>query len=83
MSYILDPISIATDGYIGPVEAVDLFCPAPIAIAIPYVRFELLVGDGVNPQGAGPQANRRILRDDDDIAILLTHAFMEMRNRWR
>lgn len=53
--------------------------PGPI-LRITYDEPEPVVDDF--SRGVRPQADRRILRADDDTAILLAHAFMEMRKRW-
>ena len=66
--WILDPLSIATDGYIGVGPTAGDFCPLPLAIAtIGYVRFDvaprvnILAGDG----GTGIQ------RKETDLIVML------------
>ena len=53
---ILEPISIATGGYVGIGPPVGQFCPTPLAIASDgYIRFE--VGDRRDGDGGtGPSA---------------------------
>jgi len=55
MSYILEPISIATGGYIGPIPSSSDQCPAPIAIATDgYVRFAFVDQVGLADPYTGP-----------------------------
>lgn len=50
--WILEPISIATQGYVGVGPLATGFCPAPLAIASHgYIRFEVAVED--DPFGGG------------------------------
>ena len=66
--WILDPLSIATDGYIGIGPGASDFCPLPLAIAtIGYVRIQvargnILLGDG----GTGIQ------RKEAELLMMLT-----------
>lgn len=72
--WILDPLSIATDGYIGIGPIAGDFCPLPLAIAtIGYVRFEvrarvnIFAGDG----GTGVQ------RKEAELLMTLAPAIIE------
>lgn len=53
--------------------------PGPV-LRITYDEPEPVVDDF--SRGVRPQADQRILAADDDTAVLLAHAFMEMRKRW-
>lgn len=59
MPYLLEPISIATQGYVGLGPDVGEFCPRPLAIATHgYVRF--VVGPARDPFGGGKGHGRVI-----------------------
>ena len=68
MSYILDPISIATHGYAGQLADLSEYGPEPISIATHgYVRFEYepVTGGGVGG-GYRPRPAMPIRRKDRD-----------------
>lgn len=78
MAWILEPISIATQGYVGLGPLPSGFCPAPLAIASHgYIRFEVADrrdGDGgtgirVIPVDAVPPEKRGV--DPAKIALAI------------
>jgi hypothetical protein len=61
--WILDPISIATSGYIGIGPGATDYCPLPLAIGSHgYIRFEVdaEIGDGGHAAGHGAVIHERI-----------------------
>lgn len=62
--WILEPISIATKGYVGLGPNSTGFCPAPLAIASHgYIRFSIPddeIGDGGHAKGHGHVIAERI-----------------------
>lgn len=74
---ILDPLSIATGGYIGIGPGANDFCPLPLAIGSDgYIRFEVDVGDRRDGDGGHgaviwePRITLPATSEDDEIIAL-------------
>jgi hypothetical protein len=84
---ILEPISIATGGYIGIGPGTD-YCPLPLAIGSDgYIRFEVTPPwPGDDPFGGGHGAvirlpetyRRKEITEDEQLALLALFAIKEM-----